>query len=120
MCYEPQRAWTVMSLWSFFCTDFAGPGATSVFLASLTLCCVHYSVCLSLITSLTTLPVIAYRIINLMCSFLPLWHYFEISLEASKTLDCIFAYQHNQNYLNNDRFCHSRNCPPFPMWLSIS
>lgn len=61
MCYEPQRPWTVMSLWSSFCTDFAEPGAASVFLASLTLCCVCYSFCPSLITSLTTLPVIAYK-----------------------------------------------------------
>lgn len=61
MCYEPQKAWTVMSLWSSFCTDFAGSGAASVFLASLTLCCVHYSFSCSLITSLTTLPVIAYK-----------------------------------------------------------
>ena len=50
-----------MSLWSSFCTDFVGPGAASVFLASLTFCCVHYSFGPSLITSLTTLPAIAYK-----------------------------------------------------------
>lgn len=119
MCYEPQRARTVMSLWSSFYIDFAGPGVASVFLASLTLCCVHYSFCPSLITSLTTLPVIAYKDDEsdvLILAFVAFFWHLLGSLQDSTS----FLHTSTTRITWIMTICHYSNCPPFPMWLSVS
>lgn len=119
MCYEPQRARTVMSLWSSFCTDFAGPGVASVFLASLTLCCVHYSFCPS-----HNFPHhLASDCLQgwwIWCAHSCLCGILLTSPWKPPRLLTSFLHTSTTRITWIMTVCHYSNCPPFPMWLSVS